>query len=139
MRKDSKEMTEQELYWLYSSWTGQLHFFAVRDLGRQLNAEFFPAPAWQMKLSRAMEEEVSPSGIPSLHHIGGETYYLPLPASNPGKEELDRAFRDLCLLAARVLKIKVGRRALEDTPHDQDPAQRDLERNVAGPLRIKDS
>jgi hypothetical protein len=129
-------MNADELYQLYSAWSGQLHFYAARDLHRQLNAEFFPAPAWEMQLSRAMEE-VTASGIPRLIHIGGEIYRLPRPEENPSKDQLDITFRHLCLVAARVLEIDLSQLKVTFSASQESPPRKPCEKSTRKSRRQK--
>lgn len=108
-------MTKEELYDVYSRWTGELHFFAVRDLGAHLDCEYFPDQYEFKVYSGFVEEYTTNSGIPGLARPPGErfeTIKLLRPEDNPGKRELDNLFKAICLAAARVLNVKVGRAEL---------------------------
>lgn len=129
-------MTQKELYAIYAKWTGTLHFYCVRELDRHIDCEYLP-DTYQFKLYSGFAEE-SYGTVPGLTRPPGErseTVKLYRPEDHPTYEQLDELFRQICLAAARVLRVQLGRKELRD----QDSAQRDLERNVAGPLRIKDS
>jgi hypothetical protein len=110
--------TERELYDIYSKWTGELHFFAVRDLRSHLDCEYFPND-YQFKVYSGYAEEFTTSGgIPGLSRPQGEcseTIRLLRPLDNPSQEDLDLLFKQICLAAARVLKIKVGRKLLRES------------------------
>jgi hypothetical protein len=109
-------MDDKELYAVYAAWTGQLHFWVERQLGEHVDAEFFPAPDWLFKVYGGQSEiDISVSGIINLTRPGAErseTIRLPRPEENPTQEELDQTFRAICLAAARVLGIEVGKKML---------------------------
>ena len=133
-------MTETELYQIYSRWTGELHFWCVRELNAHLDCEYFP-DTFEFKVYSGYAEEYSTaSGIPGLSRPPGErseTIKLLRPEQNPNKVDLENLFKSICLAAARVLGVRLERKALETgegRTHDQDPAQRRLERNVERPL-----
>jgi hypothetical protein len=108
-------MTEQELYQIYSKWTGTLHYWVIRELDTHLDCEYFPA-SYEFKVySGFAEEYTTNSGIPGLARPEGETsktIKLLRPEDNPSEEQLRQLFRTICLAAARVLKVKVGRALL---------------------------
>jgi hypothetical protein len=114
-------MTEQELYKVYAQWSGQLHHWMVKELGRHLDVEFFPAPDWLMKLysGHAQERLVGGWGgatVPALRRPGEEAravVRLPRPEDAPSPAQLDDTFREICLTAARVLEIDLGKPKLE--------------------------
>jgi hypothetical protein len=119
-------VTEPELYDIYSRWTGELHFFTVRDLGQHVDCEYFPA-ASEFKVYSGYALDSSFSGtVPSLGRPLGErseTIKLLKPEDNPSRSDLDALFKMICLAAARVLRIKpkrpgltTGRRDPEDGP-----------------------
>jgi hypothetical protein len=116
----------QELYAVYAKWTGQLHAWMAK-LGHYIDCEYFP-DSYQFKLysgaaralpTRFTEDLMPLSTVPNLRRPQGErsvTVQLPLPQDDPSQETLDRAFRDLCLAAARVLELDLKNPALGDTP-----------------------
>lgn len=109
-------MTAEELYDVYSRWTGELHFYAVRELDRHLDCEYFPDKYEFKVYSGFVEEFTTNSGIPGLSRPEGErseTIKLLRPEDNPGRKELDNLFKSICLAAARVLKVKVARVELQ--------------------------
>lgn len=109
-------MTERDLYETYSRWTGELHFYAVRELGAHLDCEFFPDQYEFKVYSGFVEEYTTNSGIPGLARPPGErseTVKLLRPENNPTKADLDQLFRTICLAAARVMKVKVARAELQ--------------------------
>jgi hypothetical protein len=128
---------EQRLYDTYAGWTGQLHHYCVKFLGAELNVEFFPAPDWHMKLYPGPLEEIQPmmagsvmlSSVPRLYRPKADPFPLPRPEENPTKEELDETFRALCLAAAQILKIDLGKRKLANGmgPEDSASARRRLD------------
>jgi hypothetical protein len=128
---------EQHLYDTYAAWTGQLHHYCVKFLGAELNVEFFPAPDWHMKLYPGPLEEIQPmmagsvmlSSVPRLYRPKADPFPLPRPEQNPTKEELDETFKHLCLAAAQILKIDLGKRKLANGmgPPDSAAARRQLD------------
>ena len=107
-------MTEAELYDIYSKWTGELHFFVIRNLGEHLDCEYFPSD-YQFKVYSGWVEEYSTNAIPGLSRPPGErseTIQLLRPEDNPSQEDLRQLFRTICLAAARVLKLEIGRALL---------------------------
>jgi hypothetical protein len=121
---------EQRLYNIYAGWTGSLHHYCVKYLGAELNVEFFPAPEWHMKLYPGPLEEIPPmmagtrmvSSVPRLYRPKADPFPLPRPEENPTQEELDRVFRDLCLAAAQVLQVDLGKRKLANGMGPSDTA-----------------
>jgi hypothetical protein len=117
-----KTMTEQELYKVYAGWTGQLHYWMVKELGRHLDCEFIPSPEWLFKLYSGHAEERLVSGwggatVPALARPEGEAkavVKLPKPEDGPSPAELDDTFRAICLTAARILEIDLGKPKLAD-------------------------
>lgn len=117
-------MTEAELYDLYAGWTGQLHFWMDKELGRHLDVEFFPAPDWLIKLYSGHAEERLVGGwsnvtVPGLKRPSGEAravIALPRPERQPTKTDLDNCFREICLMAARILEIDLGKPKLGAPP-----------------------
>jgi hypothetical protein len=116
-------MTEQDLYQIYSRWTGQLHFYAVRELGEHLDCEYFPGSHQFKVYSGWAEEYTTAGGIPGLSRPLGErvqTIDLYRPEDNPSPDQLDQLFKEICLAGARVLGIQPGRKALPELKIDQD-------------------
>lgn len=108
----------ERLYQTYAAWTGALHHYCQRELGQDLDVEFFPAE-WEMRLyaGGSLDLEISNSGIPGLvRPPDARPFRLPRPENNPTQEELDQAFRALCYAAALVLKIDLAKGKLSDGP-----------------------
>jgi hypothetical protein len=121
----------KELYKVYADWTGQLHHWVETKLGRHIDCEYFPE-TYQFKLysgwaqATATEFALTDSGllplstVPNLTRPRGEaaiTIQLPRPEADPSREDLDNAFRGLCLSAARLLEIDLGKPKLEEKKH----------------------
>jgi hypothetical protein len=108
---DSPPMADQELYNIYASWSANLHAWVLTQLGRHVDAEFFPAPEWKFKIySGQSGVSISESGIMNLNRPEGEksfTLALPRPEHHPTKAELDKTFRNLCLATAKLLEIEL--------------------------------
>jgi hypothetical protein len=113
-------MTDKQLYELYASWTGSLHFWMEKHLGRHLDCEYFPA-IYEFRLysGQAKEKELQVWGfstVPSMTRPLGEasvTIKLPRPEDDPTPEQLEQVFKGICLAAARVLEIDLGKPKLE--------------------------
>jgi hypothetical protein len=108
----------ERLYNLYAGWTGQLHHYCTKELGQDLDVEFFPS-TWEMRLYAAgsLDLEISQSGIPGLvRPKDSRPFRLPRPEDDPSPEELEQTFRALCYAAALVLKIDLGKRKLGRGP-----------------------
>ena len=107
----------KELYSIYADWTGDLHAWVWHRLKRQIDCEYFP-DSYEFKLySGGAEHEISVSGVPHWLRPEGEksvTVQLPRPDADPTQDELDQAFRELCLAAARVLEIDVSKAKLTE-------------------------
>ena len=116
-------MTEEELYNEYAAWTGQLHHWMLKHGNRHLDVEFFPAPQWVIKLYTGHAEDTIMTGwfgttVPSFSRPEEETRAvipLPRPEAEPTRAELDDTFRELCLSAARILDIDLGKPKLHGT------------------------
>jgi hypothetical protein len=116
------------LYKIYANWSGQLHHWVGTRLGRQIDCEFFPneyvfkiysghARAIGTRFAIAEDQVIPLSTVPNLERPQGErtvTVQLPRPESDPSQEVLDEAFRQLCLAAARVLEIDLGKAKLTE-------------------------
>ena len=109
------ETQAERLYKIYAGWSGQLHTWCRTQLGRHVDAEFFPLD-WKFKVySGAAGTEVSLFGVPSMMRPPGEksfTLRLPGPSDEPSDQELNRTFYNLCLATARLLEIELGTRQL---------------------------
>jgi hypothetical protein len=83
-----------------------------------------------MKLYPGPLEEIQPmmagsvmiSSVPRLYRPKADPFPLPRPEQNPTKEELDEVFRALCLAAAQILKIDLGKRKLANGMGPEDSA-----------------
>jgi hypothetical protein len=110
------EMTSQELYKTYAAWTGQLHHYAVKHLGRHIDCEYNP-DTYEFRIFSGHAEDAPLSvwgfhTVPGLVRPPGEeraVIRLPKPEENPSSEQLDEIFRQLCLSAARVLNLDLGK------------------------------
>ena len=112
--KKPTEMTAQELYRTYAAWTGQLHYYAVKHLGRHIDCEFLP-DTYEFRIFSGHAED-APVGafqtVPGLVRPAGELramICLPRPEENPTSEQLDEVFRQICLAAARVLGVDLDK------------------------------
>lgn len=114
-------MTEQELYDEYAKWTGLLHHWMLKHGHRHLDVEFFPAPKWEMRLYTGSAEDTMMTGwygttVPSFSRPEEEAralVKLPKPEDEPTKAELDQTFLEICLAAARILDIDLGKPKLQ--------------------------
>jgi hypothetical protein len=109
-------LNEQELYKVYATWSGQLHFWVLSQFHRHIDCEFLPFEYKFQIHDRPAEVHVSSSGIPHLARPEGRSISirLPRPEEDPSKAELDEIFRVICLAAARVMEIDVSIAWLED-------------------------
>lgn len=105
-------MNADELYNEYAKWSGLLHFWAVKHLQTQLNAEFFPAPAWEMEVFPGELYQDLGATVPLFIHKPGIRIKLPRPEHSPTEQELEETFRRLCLAAARVLGMDTAKAVL---------------------------
>lgn len=115
-------MTAEDLYKIYAAWTGQLHFYCVKELGRHVDVEYFPNDYFFRIYSGHAEGSTFSFGygsassiIPSLMRPAcerSEIVKVPRPEDSPSAETLEEAFRALCLAAARVLEVQTGKAAL---------------------------
>jgi hypothetical protein len=108
------QMTAQELYRTYAAWTGQLHYYAVKHLGRHIDCEYNP-DSYEFQVFSGHAED-APVGafqtVPAFVRPPGEEraiIRLPRPEENPSSEQLDEAFRQICLAAARVLGVDLDK------------------------------
>jgi hypothetical protein len=127
-------MTDKELYETYAAWTGQLHFYADKFLGRHIDAEYFPAIyEFRIYSGQAKEKELQVWGfstVPSMTRPLGEaqvTIKLPRPEDNPTTQQLEEVFKGICLAAARVLEIDLGKPKL-NRPNRGTPQLRRLKK-----------
>jgi hypothetical protein len=114
--KKPTEMTAQELYRTYAAWTGQLHYYAVKHLGRHIDCEYNP-DSYEFRIFSGHAEDGDLSvwafrTVPTLVRPPGEeraVIRLPKPEENPTSEQLDEVFRQICLAAARVLNVDLDK------------------------------
>jgi hypothetical protein len=114
-------MTDKELYDIYAGWTGSLHFWMEKHLGRHMDCEYFPA-IYEMRLysGHAHEKELAVWGfstVPTLTRPLGEaraTIKLPRPEDDFTPQQLEQVFRDICLAAARLLEMDLGKPKLPE-------------------------
>jgi hypothetical protein len=98
-------MTAEEIDRQYTRWTALLHRWIADHTGKALSVQYYPAPDWKMHLFRGDPEfSVSRAGIPALIKPPGYSDFA-LPQPGASQEELDHAFRLLCLAAARQLDL----------------------------------
>lgn len=117
-------MTSEELYKIYAGWTGSLHFYVVKHLGRHVDVQFFPDQYCFEIYSGHAEPIVSASGVPRLERPPGESSEIvrvPRPEQNASQAQLDEAFRALCLAAARVLEFDLGKERLPEKSAPESP------------------
>lgn len=117
----------QELYQIYAKWTGQLHSWVDSRLGRHIDCEYFP-DKYEFKVYSGWAGKgpleivgggIGISTVPNLQRPTGErsaTIVLPRPENDPTQAELDNVFRALCLAAAQVLELDLGKPRLPDSP-----------------------
>jgi hypothetical protein len=111
-----------DLYSIYSKWTGQLHHWVARELGKHIDVEYFPQDyLFKLYSGRAQDRETTLfSTVPGLTRPSGEAsaqVRVPKHNDNPTQAELDEAFRQLCLAAARVLGIDLDKPKLPEKKH----------------------
>jgi hypothetical protein len=109
-------MTAKELYRTYAAWTGQLHYYAVKHLGRHIDCEFLP-DSYEFRVFSGHAED-APLSVWAFHTVPGlvrppgeerAIIRLPKPEENPTSEQLDEVFRQICLAAARVLGVDLDK------------------------------
>jgi hypothetical protein len=107
-------MTSQELYKTYAAWSGQVHYYCVKHLGRHIDCEYDP-DRYEFRVFSGHAED-APMGafqtVPTLVRPSGEeraVIRLPKPEENPSSEQLDEVFRQICLAAARVLNVNLDK------------------------------
>jgi hypothetical protein len=112
-------MSPEELYKVYASWTGSLHFYCIKHLGRHVDVEYFPSDYF-FNLYSGRGEDAQMTGwfgttVPALVRPPDERRVrvdVPRPEANPSEADLQEAFRALCLAAARVLEADLGKERL---------------------------
>ena len=116
---DQPRMRGTELYEIYAKWTGELHFWCLRELDRHIDAEFFPGE-YQFKVYSGWAQEDRIGGIgmtvPGLSRPDeerSETIQLLKPEDNPSEADLRALFKTICLAAARVLEVRIARAELQ--------------------------
>lgn len=111
-------MTEKELNQIYSGWTAQLNAWTRRELRRHIDCEYDPQTfTFRLYSGHAVIRQVGPGHtVPALVRPPDERHEdfpLPRPETHPGALDLRMTFRQLCLAAARVLEIDLGKRKLK--------------------------
>jgi hypothetical protein len=110
-------MTARELDRIYCQWTFLLHAWVLQHLGRYISARYYPDPDWKMELFPGIpQESVSAGGIPKLVPPDGaqvSSFKLPRPEHSPTQADVDKAFRGLCLAAALILHVDLGKAKLQ--------------------------
>lgn len=129
-------MTAEELYKVYAGWSGSLHYYVVKELGRHIDCEYFPQQyEFAIYQGHAEDEEVKVIGfgvgttVPGLRRPYGErkeVIKLPRPEDEPTREDLDKVFVNLCLAAARVLRIDLGKPKLDAPAPEKHASKRRL-------------
>ena len=111
-----------DLYTVYAAFTGQLHHWVARELGKHIDVEYFPQEyLFKLYGGRAQDRETALfSTVPGLTRPSGEASVqirVPKYDDNPTQADLDEAFRQLCLAAARVLGIDLDKPKLPEKKH----------------------
>lgn len=137
-------MTEDEakLWNTYGTWTAMLNRWTAVHLGRHIDVEFVP-DQWVMRLysgyaqARNMSFGITVPGLERPPHEAAFTMKLPRFEDHPTQADLDEAFRQLCLGAARVLNIDLGKPKLPDeqTEKEQEPTPKPQQRLVKNRAR----
>ena len=108
-------MTQEELYEIYSEWTGALHFWCLRQLGEHLDCEYFPN-SYQFKVYSGWAEEqlagfgITAPGLSRPPDERSENYQ-----TAPGRRTTLRKriyvnyFARYVLPRPGVLKVEIGR------------------------------
>jgi hypothetical protein len=109
-------MTPEELYKTYANWTAELHAWTRVHLGRHVDVEFFPDTykfaIYSGSARSLMADPFNFQTVPTLVRPKGEAKFviqLPKPKDDPTDAQLRVVFRDICLAAARVLEIDLGK------------------------------
>lgn len=107
-------MKADEIDRQYCRWSNKLHLWVTERTGRPLSVQYFPL--WQnepkMRLFKGEPQyQISGSGMPQLLPPSGVyvDFPLPRPQDNPTQQILDETFKQLCLAAARLLEIDLGK------------------------------
>jgi hypothetical protein len=115
-------VTAEELYKLYSKWSGELHYFCMKELGRHVDVEYFPNDYYFGVYSGSGQDAVMTgwfgTTVPAVVRPPGEKsakVQVPRPEANPSEADLQEAFRQLCLAAARVLEADLGKERLPES------------------------
>jgi hypothetical protein len=107
---------------IYGNWSRNLHEWCLSQLGRRVDSfVHFGNPDWKFSVySGRAEIEISDAGIPHYIRPPGERSYtinLPRGRDNPTEEQINEIFRNICMGAARVMQIDLGRAQLNrETP-----------------------
>jgi hypothetical protein len=109
-------MTDKELYAVYANWTSELHAWCAVHLGRHVDFEFFH-DTYKFSIYSGSAESLMPDPahfqtVPNLIRPTGEAkviIQLPKPKDDPTHAELRGVFREICLAAALVLEIDLGK------------------------------
>jgi hypothetical protein len=101
---------------IYGTWTALLHKW-VAERGYHLDCEYFPDEySFKLYSGHAREGVIQEyHTVPRVGRPVGErvaTIRLARPEEDPSKEDLDQKFRELCLAAARILQLNLGKKTL---------------------------
>jgi len=107
---------------IYGSWSRNLHEWCLSQLGQRVDSyAHFGNPDWTFSIySGRAVIEISDAGIPRYVRPPGErsfTLILPRGRDNPSEEHVNEIFRQICLGAARVMQIDLGKVQLESNEH----------------------
>jgi hypothetical protein len=112
-------MTADDLYKIYAKWSGELHYYCIKHLGRHVDVEYFPSDYFfNVYSGRGQDAQMTGwfgTTVPAMIRPLGERHArvaVPRPEANPSEAELQEAFRALCLAAARVLEADLGKERL---------------------------
>jgi hypothetical protein len=126
-------MTDKDLYSVYAGWTGSLHHWVQKHLGRHIDCEYFPSEyVFRIYSGQGAQKELAPWGfstVPAILRPAGEakaTITLPKPQDNPTPEQLDDVFKAICLAAASILEIELAKPKLPDSNRGTTPQLRRL-------------
>jgi hypothetical protein len=134
-------MTAEELYRTYAAWSGQLHHYCMKHLGRHVDVEYFPSDYF-FNLYSGRGEDAQMTGwfgttVPALVRPPDELRIrvdVPRPEANPSEADLQEAFRQLCLAAARVLEADLGKERL---PESSAPVEAPRKKHAFSKRRLK--
>lgn len=108
-------MTREELDHIYCGWSGSLHKWVAQYLGAPINVEYDPNK-WEIRLWPGdLEMVFGTSGVFHVERPAG-TAAMDLPPEGSTQEEVDEAFKRLCLIAAALLNIDLGKAKLSNGP-----------------------